>query len=93
MVFRPKKRNFEESLKKIKEVAEEVEEEEFEEELEVPTPSKKKPVNKVVQEQQEEIIWSAEEIPTATSTVIYNAKENKSYSLMESIAELLNRTE
>jgi hypothetical protein len=92
MVFKPKKRS-EEQLKKTAEV----DEEEFEEELEVPTPE---PKNKVVQKQPEktedesvELIWSAEEIPTATSVVIFNAKENKTYSLMEAIAELLNRTE
>lgn len=80
MVFKPKK--------KFEEV------EEYEEELEVPTPEPvRKPVNKAVVQNQEEILWTAEEIPTATSTVIYNSKTGKTYSLMEAIAEILNRSE
>ena len=65
------------------------EEEEFEE-PEVPTPQfVKKPVQKV----EEVSDWSVQEIPTATTPVIYNARTKETYSLYEAIAIILNKSE
>jgi hypothetical protein len=71
------------------------EQEEFEEE--VPTPQFKEqkqnrqPVKAPVQEEQND--WSVQEIPTATTPVIYNARTKETLSLYEAIAEILNRSE
>lgn len=73
-------------------------EEEFEEPLEVPTPEPVRPINRVQPVQQRQVQepidnWSVEEIPTATAPIIYNASTRKTYTLMEAIAEILNRSE
>jgi len=62
-----------------------------EEEFEEPEPPQfvKKPVQKV----EEVSDWSVQEIPTATTPVIYNARTKETYSLYEAIAIILNKSE
>lgn len=74
----------EEPEEKVKESEEKVEEEtEVEEEVKEETESTP----------QEDTIWSVEEIPTATTPVIYNSKTKEELNLYQAIAEILNRTE
>ena len=68
----------EEPEEKVKESEEKVEEEVKEETESTP---------------QEDTIWSVEEIPTATTPVIYNSKTKEELNLYQAIAEILNRTE
>jgi hypothetical protein len=37
--------------------------------------------------------WSAQNVPIQTESMIYNARENRYYSLAEAVVEILNRTE
>jgi hypothetical protein len=69
-----------------------------EEEIAVPKPQYKKPIQQVqakpIQTPQPQVEgWRVEEYPTATQPVIYNSKTKKIYTFYEALAELLNRTE
>lgn len=64
----------------------------------VPEPVVKEPVKEVKEEvetteEASESVWSVEDIPTATTPVIYNSVTKTQLSLYEAVAEILNRTE
>ena len=99
MVFGKKKKPaFERQPEAEMEEEEIIEEEELEEDLEVPEPQPtRKVVRKPIQPVQEEPVdvldWSVQEVPTATTPVIYNSKTKKAFSIYEAVAEILNRTQ
>lgn len=57
-----------------------------------PTPIPQ-PQEQTPQPAEPESVWRVEKIAVQTEPVIYNSKEDRVYTLVEAVVEILNRTE
>lgn len=91
MPFKTKKKA--PTLKQIEEQMDEPDEEEEEVEEEEEPEEEIEEDPKVKVKKADDKVWSIQEVPTATTQVIFNSKTKTAYDLTSAIVELLNRTE
>lgn len=58
-----------------------------------PQPIEAKPIEEPIQEEEAKSVWTVEEVPTQTQTVIVNNNTKKAYSIADALVEILNAIE